>query len=208
MTSPIHRNIVIVIPAHEGRRPEAVHRWSGKRRFTAVRIRRGEARVRTAVTTDGRLEGQTRPLRGPAMSAEPGSSKSPRRVLLKRPTSDYPTGVTSAPATPSACRGTETRRMVERERNPSKPLHDSGDRAAGAMDAAMQVEISIDRNRHRDYFAPQQLEYRRHGREIRDRTLGAHRHDGLTAVENRWCAKDRPGRAFFIGKIGSRPRLA
>ena len=70
---PLTRNIILAHPAHEGRRPEAVHRWSGERRFTGFAGRRGEARVRTAVTPDGRLEGQTRPLRGPVMSAEPGS---------------------------------------------------------------------------------------------------------------------------------------
>src|SRR5690606_21547468 len=61
-----------------------------------VTTRRGEVRVRTVVTRDGRLQGLNRPLRGTAKSAEPGSSKSPRRALARAPFS-YPPG-SSIPA--------------------------------------------------------------------------------------------------------------
>jgi hypothetical protein len=46
-----------LIPAREGSILEASFVRSGERRFTDVRNVRGEARVRTAVTPDGRLEG-------------------------------------------------------------------------------------------------------------------------------------------------------
>ncbi len=99
-----------VIPARGGRRPEAVHRWSGERRFTDVRSVRGEVRVRTVVTTDGRLEGLNRPLRGSAKIAEPGSSKPPRRVLVKRPHFGLPDRRDISARHPPVRRGeTETR---------------------------------------------------------------------------------------------------
>ncbi|HET7715847.1 MAG TPA: hypothetical protein VFK86_09480 [Bauldia sp.] len=62
-------------------------------------------------------------------------------------------------------------------------------------------QIAIDRNRDRDYFAAQQWEFRRHGREIRDRTLGAHRHDGLTAVATGGALKTGPKGPFLLAVL-------
>ena len=75
-------------PRHPGSRGAPSGGGPSVERGVALHVgfagRHGEARARTDVTTDVCLQGLNRPLRGSGKSAEPGSSKPPRRAPATR----------------------------------------------------------------------------------------------------------------------------